>query len=198
MKQLVLATHNKDKFQEMHKALATSGWDLIPAYHLPEIPEVVEDGKTLEENSFKKADALCRFSGLAALGDDTGLFVHALQGEPGIYAARYAGENCTYSDNVKKLLDSMKNIPLADRSAIFRTSITICYPSGEVDRVTGEVRGTIESTPKGKSGFGYDPIFRPEGSDRVFAEMSLNEKNEISHRGLALKEALTVLKKKLS
>jgi XTP/dITP diphosphohydrolase len=198
MKKLILATHNKDKFHEMQKALSFSGWELIPAFNLSGVPQVEEDGRTLEDNSFKKADVLCRFSGLAALADDTGLFVDALHGEPGIYAARYAGNNCSYSDNVNKLLGAIKDIPLTERGACFRTVITIRYPDGGLDQVTGEVKGVIEPSPKGNFGFGYDPVFRPKGADRVFAEMSLEEKNTISHRGQALRKALEVLTKKVS
>lgn len=196
MRKLVLATHNRDKFREMTEALSDIGWELVAAFDLPGVPDVVEDGATLKENSFKKADMLCSFSRMAALADDTGLFVDALNGDPGIYAARYAGENCTYADNVKKLLGAMEKVPVAQRGAAFRTVITIRYPDGGMDQVMGEVRGTIEPTSRGGSGFGYDPIFRPSGSDRVFAEMSLLEKNAISHRGLALQKAIEVLKNK--
>lgn len=194
MKKLVLATHNRDKFREMKEALSDTGWELVAAFDLPGVPDVVEDGSTLEENSFKKADVLCSFSGMAALADDTGLFVDALNGQPGIYAARYAGEKCTYADNVKKLLGAMEKVPRAQRGAAFRTVITIRYPAGEKDQVMGEVRGTIEPASRGTSGFGYDPVFKPAGFDRVFAEMSLQEKNTISHRGLALRKAINVLR----
>lgn len=196
MRRLVLATHNRDKFREMREVLAVSGWDLVPAFDLPGVPEVIEDGVTLEENSLKKADILCSFSGMAALADDTGLFVDALGGEPGIYAARYAGEKCTYADNVRKLLGAMEKVPPLHRGACFRTVITIRYPEGGRDQVVGEVWGTIEPASRGVSGFGYDPIFRPEGFDRVFAEMSLSEKNAISHRGRALQKAIEVLRNK--
>ncbi|HVZ80541.1 MAG TPA: RdgB/HAM1 family non-canonical purine NTP pyrophosphatase [bacterium] len=194
MKKIVLATHNKDKAREMREALTGSGWELVAAFDLPGVPEVVEDGATLEENSFKKADALRRFSGWSALADDTGLFVDALNGEPGIFAARYAGDHCTYSDNVRKLLKAMAGVPAPDRGAVFRTVITILHPDGGKDQVIGEVRGAIEEVERGSTGFGYDPVFRPVGSDKVFAEMSLEEKNRISHRGLALQKALEALK----
>jgi XTP/dITP diphosphohydrolase len=133
---------------------------------------------------------------MAALADDTGLFVDALNGDPGIYAARYAGEGCTYSDNVQKLLLALKDVPDDKRQASFRTAITIRYPGGAVDQMLGEVKGSIEKLPKGDGGFGYDPIFRPEGSRKVFSEMALSEKNAISHRGRALKKAAELLKRK--
>jgi XTP/dITP diphosphohydrolase len=195
MKKLVIATHNRNKFKEMKEALAGVGWEVVPAFEFPGVPDVVEDGATLEENSLKKATVISQFTGLPAMADDTGLFVEALDGQPGIYAARFAGETCTYEDNVRKLLEMMKAIPGDKRMAHFRTVITLIGPGIEPCLVVGEVRGVITPEARGKDGFGYDPVFLPVGESRVFAEMSLEEKNRISHRGLAVQKARHLLEK---
>jgi XTP/dITP diphosphohydrolase len=193
MKKLVIATHNRDKFREMKKALGDLGWEIVPAFDFPGVPEVVEDGETLEENSLKKAKELSDFTGLPALSDDTGLFIDALNGQPGIFAARFAGENCTYQDNVQKVLTLMKDIEPTARRATFRTIITLYDSERNVKQVSGEVVGTITQTIHGVDGFGYDPIFMPEGLSKTFAEMTLDEKNQISHRGRALQKARQLL-----
>jgi len=194
MKKMVIATHNRDKFAEMKKALITAPWEFIPAFSFPGVPDVVEDGKTLEENSLKKASELSKFTNLPTLADDTGLFVEALFGDPGIFAARYAGEGSTYEENVKKLLRVMNNVREGTRNAIFRTVITIYFPGNNYKSVVGEVKGHITLSPRGENGFGYDPVFCPEGFTKVFSEMSLDEKNDISHRGRAIKAILKYLK----
>jgi XTP/dITP diphosphohydrolase len=193
VKKLVIATRNHNKFEEMKKVLGGLDWELVPAYEFPGAPEVEEDGKTLEENSFKKAKALSDFTGLPALADDTGLFVEVLGGQPGVYSARFAGENCTDQDNVRKLLELMKHTPSPGRRAIFRTAITIYYPDRAFQQAIGEVEGRITEDTKGDNGFGYDPVFMPNGFSRVFAEMTLEEKNQISHRGLAIQKAKQLL-----
>ena len=196
MKKLIIATQNKNKYKEMREALSGLGWEILPGFEFPGIPEVVEDGTTLEENSSKKAREVSEFTSLPALSDDTGLFVDALDGQPGIYAARFAGEKCTYEDNVRKMLTLMEKIPEGKRRAVFRTVITFHYPDGRSEQVSGEAEGTITLVSKGSGGFGYDPIFQPKGFSKVFAEMSLEEKNKISHRGLALLKARELLAKK--
>ena len=195
MKQLVIATQNRNKFKEVKDALSGVGWEILPGYDFPGIPDVEEDGTTLEENSQKKARIVSSFTHLPAMSDDTGLFVEVLDGQPGIYAARFAGENCTYEENVRKLLDLLKNVPLDKRRALFRTVITIYYPDGRFEQVSGEAQGDITREARGEGGFGYDPIFQPSGSSKVFAEMTLGEKNKISHRGLAVQKARTLLLK---
>lgn len=193
MKKLVLATQNRNKFKEMIEALGGTGWEFSPAWEFPGAPDVVEDGETLEANSLKKAKALCVFTGHPALSDDTGLFVDALEGRPGVFAARYAGEGCSYEDNVRKMLAEMVGVPWDKRRARFRTVVTIFHPNQSHQQVAGEAAGFITLQPRGGKGFGYDPIFQPEGQDRVFAEMSLEEKNRISHRGKALLAARKIL-----
>ena len=194
MKKLVVATQNRDKFEEMREALSGLGWEIVPGFGFPGVPEVVEDGSTLEENSLKKAREVSKFTALPALSDDTGLFVDALNGQPGIYAARFAGEKCTYEDNVRKMLGLLEGVPRDKRRALFRTVISIYYPDGSPQQVSGEVEGSITMGSRGSGGFGYDSIFQPYGSSKVFAEMCLEEKNKISHRGKALQKARELLK----
>jgi XTP/dITP diphosphohydrolase len=193
MRKLVIATGNRNKFKELRESLEGLGWELVPAFDFPGAPDVVEDGNTLEENAAKKARTLCGFTGLPALADDTGLFVKALDGRPGIYAARYAGEGCSYEDNVRKLLGEMRNAGKGERAALFRTVIALAEPEKPVRTVSGEVQGVITLEASGTGGFGYDPVFQPEGENRVFAQMSLEEKNRISHRGRAVREARKLL-----
>jgi XTP/dITP diphosphohydrolase len=193
MKKLVIGTHNRDKFKEMKKALEGLDWEIVAAFDFPGVPEVEEDGKTLEENSLKKAKVLSAFAGLPALSDDTGLFIDALGGQPGIYAARFAGEKCSYDDNVQKVLGLMKGLESGSRRAVFRTIITLYEPEKGVRQVSGEAAGVITKTVQGPGGFGYDPIFMPDGHSKTFAEMTLTEKNKISHRGKALQKARQLL-----
>ena len=193
MKKLVLATQNRNKFKEMVEALEGTGWEFYPAWEFPGSPEVEEDGDTLEANSLKKAKILSAFTRLPSLSDDTGLFVNAMGGRPGVYAARYAGEGCSYEDNVRKMLAEMADVPWDKRQAQFRTVITVYHPDHHFHQVAGEAAGFITLQSRGKKGFGYDPIFQPEGHDRVFAEMGLEEKNKISHRGKALQAVREIL-----
>lgn len=195
MKKLVIATHNHGKFREVSEALTSLGLELIPAYDFQGVPDVVEDGHTLEENSLKKARELSAFTHLPTLSDDTGLFVDALNGQPGIYAARFAGEGCSYEDNIHRLLDLMQGVPIEKRSAVFRTVITLFHPHQSYQQVVGEIEGTIAESPRGTGGFGYDPVFQPKGYSKVFSEMTLEEKNKCSHRGLAIQKARMLLKK---
>ena len=155
---IVLATHNKNKRQELHKLLKPLNIELLTLDDFPEICEIPEDGETLEENAKFKALTVHKLSGLPALADDTGLEVDALHGRPGIYAARYAGENCSYEDNVRKLLRELKDIPSNQRTARFRT--VIAFTDGSTELIAeGSVEGLITKNLKGFGGFGYDPVF---------------------------------------
>lgn len=196
MKTLVIATQNRNKFFEMKEGLSGIGWEILPAYDFPEAPKVEEDGLTLEENSLKKAREISKFTHMACLSDDTGLFVEAISGQPGIFAGRYAGDNSTYQENVQKLLSHLTNVPDEKRKATFKTVITLYYPGDKYDQVSGEIRGEITREPRGIQGFGYDPVFIPVGYSKVFAEMSFEEKNSISHRGIAVQKARTLLQNK--
>jgi XTP/dITP diphosphohydrolase len=183
---LVLATANSHKTEEMRQVLSAFGIELLPRPN--DVPEVDETAGTLEGNALLKAHALAGATGVAAIADDTGLFIDALGGEPGVYSARYAGEGATFEDNVKKVLDELKGVDAPERSARFRTVIALAYPDGEAWWVDGVVEGTILPDRRGERGFGYDPIFAPIGAEgRSLAELSPDEKNAISHRGNALR-----------
>ncbi len=184
---LLIATRNRDKLREIGAVFAESHLELVSARDWPGLSEVEEDGDTLEANAAKKAVECARATGLWALADDTGLEVAALDGRPGVYAARYAGENATYADNCMKVLDELAGV--ADRQARFRTVIALSSPAGRVQWVAGVCEGVITEDCRGEGGFGYDPVFVPEGHVQTFAELSLEEKNRISHRGRALRKA---------
>lgn len=183
---VVLATANPDKAREISAALADHGLDLVPR---PEdVPEVEETGATLLANARLKAQALAAATGLAALADDTGLEVDALGGAPGVFSARYAGPEATYSDNVEHLLRAMAEARRNARTARFRTVLVLSRPDGSELVADGVVEGVIAEAPRGTNGFGYDPVFVPAGgTGRTFAEMTLAEKQAISHRGRALR-----------
>ncbi|MEM7392191.1 MAG: XTP/dITP diphosphatase [Verrucomicrobiota bacterium] len=184
---LLIATRNRDKLKEIKAVFDLPQLELVSADEVPDMPEVVEDGDTLEANAIKKAVSCAEFSGLWSMADDTGLEVDALDGAPGVYSARYAGEDATYEDNCHKLLIELGDAD--NRSARFRTVMALSSPEGEAQTVDGICDGVITREKKGDQGFGYDPVFLPAGHDRTFAELDLAEKNRISHRGLALIEA---------
>ncbi len=192
---LVLASANPDKVSEIAAILAGAlEVDLVP--RPPEVPDVVEDGETLLDNARLKAIALVQATATASVADDTGLEVDALGGAPGVYSARFAGEDATYADNVDKLLRELS--VLADGggapTARFRTVALVAFPDGTEVWAEGAVEGTIAILPRGTRGFGYDPIFVPEGGDgRTFAEMSSEEKQVISHRGRAFRALAAAL-----
>ena len=189
---IVLATHNRDKCAEMVAILGEIPIEILTLNELPEIGEIIEDGKTLEENAFIKAKTVHKLTNLPTIADDTGLEVDVLNGQPGIYSARYSGENCSYSDNVNKLLQEMTNISPKKRTALFRTAIA--YVDDNMELATeGVVEGIITDVMKGIGGFGYDPVFYVETMKKTYAEMSMNEKNQISHRGKAMKNMQQLL-----
>ena len=178
----VLATANKDKAAEI--AAMLDEFDLVP--RPDDVPEVDETGDTLEENARLKAHALVNATGLPAIADDTGLEVDALEGAPGVYSARYAGEHATYEDNVRKLWEAM--IGASTRTARFRTVALAAFPDGSEVLGHGVVEGVIADDPRGDAGFGYDPLFIPANGDgRTFAEMTRAEKERVSHRGKAFR-----------
>jgi XTP/dITP diphosphohydrolase len=186
---LVLASANPDKAAEIAAVLSDAlEVELIP--RPPEVPDVVEDGETLLDNARLKATALVEATGLGAVSDDTGLEVEALDGAPGVYSARYAGENATYADNVAKLLIELaaRSGGSGERRARFRTVALAAFPDGSETWAEGMVEGTITAETRGEGGFGYDPVFVPDDGDgRTFAEMSPGEKHGISHRGRAFR-----------
>ena len=196
---LVLATHNPDKQAEMNAVLSDLGLDVIGLDQYPEIDDIPENGTTLLENALIKARAVHLKTGFPALADDTGLEVDALHGAPGVYSARFAGEDATYQDNVKKLLSVMAGVSRQNRTARFRTVVAL------IDRDTelwteGIIEGLITRDQRGAGGFGYDPIFEAADTGKTFSEMSAAQKNEISHRARALqkmrKKLITVFEEK--
>jgi XTP/dITP diphosphohydrolase len=184
----VLATANPDKAREIATVLAEEAPSLELLARPPEVADVDEVGETLEDNARIKAVALCAATSLPAVADDTGLHVDALGGAPGVHTARYAGEDATYADNVKKLLSELDALPLEQRGARFATVAVARWPDGLEVAALGEVEGVITSTARGDGGFGYDPVFVPlEGDGRTFAEMNDGEKNALSHRARAFR-----------
>ncbi len=194
MKQLVIATHNMDKAREITALLSDIGVGVRTLDAFPQIGPIVEDADTLEGNALLKATAVHRATGLPSLGDDTGLEVHSLYGDPGVYSSRYSGEHATYAGNVAKLLAEMKHFPPRRRGARFRCVVAFVGPGIEPRTVEGLCRGTILEKRRGTGGFGYDPVFLPEGFDMTLAEMDLSVKNSISHRGQAVQKMLPILR----
>ncbi|HHW61684.1 MAG TPA: XTP/dITP diphosphatase [Syntrophomonadaceae bacterium] len=192
-RRLLIATRNQHKLQEIQKILHDYPVQLISLNDIPPLPEVVEDGESFAENAVKKALENARLSGELTLADDSGLMVDALQGAPGVYSARYSGPDASDESNNQKLLRELKNIPLEERGAQFVCVIAAADPQGKVRTVQGICRGHITYQPCGEGGFGYDPLFIPEGYSCTFAELIPEEKNAISHRGRALRQIQTLL-----
>ena len=192
--QIVLATHNKGKMSEINNLLSSS-YEVLTLDHFPNIKEIPETGKTLKENAFIKARTVFEMTGLPSLADDTGLEVESLGGDPGVYSARYAGEQASYQDNCEKLLKNMMRVPKEDREAKFRTVIAYKDDNRELS-CDGSVDGEIAQSPKGSFGFGYDSVFYYPPLEKTFAELSEEEKNSISHRGRALRKFLLLFNDK--
>lgn len=184
---LVIATRNSHKLEEIRAIFDFTSLEVLSAFDFPHIPDVIEDGDTLEANAEKKAVEIAKATGCWALADDSGLEVAALGGAPGVYSARYAGESCNYADNNDKLLRELAG--QSDRTAQFRTVIALSDPDGGVQTVVGECPGIIIEELRGTNGFGYDPLFVPEGYSETFAELDAAVKNRISHRARALQNA---------
>lgn len=184
---LILASRNAHKIEELQQIMQPLGIELKSALDFPDLEEVIEDAPSLEGNALKKARYVAKATGLTALADDTGLEVNALNGAPGVFSARYAGEKATYEDNVNKLLEELAGLPPEKRTAQFRTVIALVNPDTNEERTfNGKCEGQILESPTGTKGFGYDPIFLPDGFDQSFAQMDASTKNQISHRGRAV------------
>ena len=190
---LVIATHNEDKLQEIQTYLESFSFNVLYLNKFPEIGEIIEDGHTLTDNALIKAREVFNKTGLPTISDDTGLEVDALDGRPGVYSARYAGENCTYLDNLNKLLKDMNKVPIPNRTAQFKTVMVFKDKKQELI-VEGVVKGIISRESKGEQGFGYDPIFFVPELGKTFGELSAIEKNKISHRGNAIRNLVDSLK----
>ena len=187
MDTIVLASRNKHKIKELRETLSPLGIELKSTYDFPELEEVEEDADTLEGNALKKARYVHEQTGLAALSDDTGLEVDALNGRPGVFSARYAGEDASYQDNVDKLLEELSGVPMERRGAQFRTVAALVTDEG-AQTFEGVCRGIIITKERGSGGFGYDPVFLPAAYKKTFAELDPEIKNEISHRGKAVQK----------
>ena len=189
---IIAATQNEHKLRELRDIVGQFGMNVISQKEagFGDI-DVVEDGETFEENSFKKANEIMKLSGKICIADDSGLAVDYLSGEPGVYSARYAGEHKSDTDNNNKLLKELENV--SDRRAKFVSVVTMVYPDGKVIQARGECPGQIIFAPRGNGGFGYDPLFIADGLDKTFAEIDQETKNTVSHRAKALAE----LEKKL-
>ncbi len=193
IRELVLATRNRHKGEELAALLSDLGIGIRTLDEFPEVPDVIEDGETCEANAIKKARAVSKATGLVAVADDTGLEVDALGGRPGVFAARYAGEHATYEDNWRKLLQELSGVPRKRRTARFMTVAAMALPSGEVQVTTGQLEGVISEEPAGASGFGYDPVFFVPELGKTLAQLSVEEKNRISHRAKAFAQVREIL-----
>lgn len=190
--QLVLATHNQDKVAEITALLENLPLKVLTLEDFPQVGPIAETGTTLRENALLKARTVNRITGRPALADDTGLEVEALGGAPGVHSARWAGEGASYRDNVNKLLKEMQSLPPERRQARFRT-VAALVDSPREHWTEGVVKGVITTNPRGGDGFGYDPVFLIPGVGKTYAELSAQEKNSHSHRGLALRKLHPIL-----
>ena len=189
----VVATFNADKAAELHALLALPDVELVTLADWPGAVAPAETGDTLRANARIKALAAVALTGLPAIADDTGLEVDALNGAPGVHAARYAGPKATYAENVAKLLRELAGVPPERRTARFRTVCYAAWPDGMEMSADGVLAGTITEAPRGANGFGYDPVFVPKGETRSYAELTDDEKNAISHRARAVRVLRKIL-----
>lgn len=192
---LIIATGNEDKVREIDEILEGTGFEAISMKQAGFNPDIVEDGTTFEENALKKAMAVHELSGEYVMADDSGLCIDALDGAPGIYSARFCGEDSTYEEKFRKIFDMLADVPEDKRTAQFVCAIAVVKPDGTSFTVRGECRGVLHEKPVGENGFGYDPIFYVPEFGMTTAQMDPEVKNSISHRGRALRamvEKLTV------
>ncbi len=196
--ELVVATRNKDKLKEIKALLKGLPVEVFSLDSFKGVPEVIEDGLTLEENARKKAVQISRFLNKFVVADDSGLEVEYLDGDPGVYSARFSGKGATYESNNKKLLRLLKNAPLSKRKACFKCVIAVADKGKVIGIAEGRCSGKIGFEPKGDNGFGYDPVFIPDGYKKTFAQMAPARKNKISHRSIALAKARKIIAKYLS
>ncbi len=192
--ELVLASRNRKKAEEIRRILAGHPVEVRSLADFPDCPDVIEDADTFDGNALKKAREIAEFTGQVAIADDSGLEVDALNGAPGVHSARYAGPDATDAANVEKLLSTLQSVPDGQRSARFVCCIAIAAPGGDSHTFWGFVEGSIGREPKGGLGFGYDPVFYPAGHVRTFAEMAASEKDSLSHRRKALGKLADFLK----
>lgn len=194
---LIIATGNEDKVREIDEILEGTGFEAISMKQAGFNPDIVEDGTTFEENALKKAMAVHELSGEYVMADDSGLCIDALDGAPGIYSARFCGENSTYPEKFRKIFEMLKDVPEEKRTARFVCSIAVVRPDGTDFTVRGEVCGVLHEKPAGDGGFGYDPIFFVPEFGMTTAQMTKEQKNTISHRGKALRAMAEKLRSEL-
>ncbi len=193
MAKLLLASRNRHKIEELQQMLDGLNIEVISLDDVADIPVIEEDGNTFSENASKKARLTAMHTGFTCLADDSGLVVDSLEGQPGVYSARFAGEDADDRKNNHKLLQMLQGFEDEKRRARFVCVIAISDPQGNICTVEGKCEGRIDYEERGTGGFGYDPLFIPEGYTRTFAQLSREEKNRISHRGQALLKARTLL-----
>ncbi len=198
--EIVLATNNPDKIREMSELLSDLDVTLKTRRDFDSFPDIEETGMTLLENAKLKARGISQATGLPALADDSGLEVDALDGAPGLYSARYSGPEATYESNCRKLIAELDTVPTDKRTARFRCVIALCWNpiDDDFDIAEGSVEGLITDEFQGSGGFGYDPVFYYPPAGKTFAEMSAEEKNSTSHRGLALQKARELIRRRLA
>lgn len=194
MQRILLATQNLDKVKEIQSILGLNGWEVFSLRDFPQFSRIEESGTTLLENAQKKARMAHQWTGMLSLADDTGLEIDALNGAPGVYSSRFAGEKATYQENIQKLLKLLAGVPESLRTARFRCVVDI-VDDGREEYVEGICEGYILSECRGEAGFGYDPVFYVPEVNKTFAKMTLEEKNVISHRGKAFRKAVEIVKK---
>lgn len=186
MKELLVATHNKGKLAEITEILNGCVERFYSPSDFPNLPSVLEDGETFEDNARKKALSAALATGIPALADDSGLVVDVLGGRPGVYSARFAGDGSSDARNNEKLLQELSGVPAVKRTAAFHCAVALCFPEGNCGIFHGELKGMLLDRLRGLGGFGYDPLFVPLGHDKTLAELDPDLKNGISHRGKAL------------
>jgi XTP/dITP diphosphohydrolase len=190
---VIVATRNKGKIREIRQALKGLGLRIYALSDFPDVPEIEEDGKSFTENALKKARFYSKYFGKLTIADDSGLEVDCLKGLPGIYSARYAKEGASSQENNQKLLREMQGLPISKRGARFKCVIAVVSGDGKEAIAEGSCKGSIGFKEKGKKGFGYDPLFILSNYGKTMAELSLEEKNRISHRGKALRKIRRII-----
>ncbi|MDH4222452.1 MAG: XTP/dITP diphosphatase [candidate division Zixibacteria bacterium] len=192
---IILATRNNHKTEEIKRILEDSKIEILTLKDFPDIPEIEETGKTLEENAVLKAKQVYTAAGIPALADDSGLEVEVLNGDPGVMSARFAGPGCSYKDNNLKLLGLLKGISREKRGATFRCVVALALNPDDIRVVEGKVKGFVTENEIGENGFGYDPVFFYPELNKTFAQLNSEEKNKVSHRGFAFRKAKELIKK---
>lgn len=196
MKTIIIATKNKGKVKDFEEMFSQYNIQVKSLYDFPEIEDVKETGKTFEENAKLKAEEICKVVGQPVLADDSGLMIDALDGRPGVYSARYAGEEKSDQKNIEKVLQELKGVEDSERTARFYCALAVATPNEETVLVSGTCDGKITEVPTGENGFGYDPVFYLEEKDKTMAQLTKEEKNQISHRANALNKLELVIKEK--